>query len=124
MPMIHPSDAPVFTLHGVVFNALASPSRGSTRNAVWTVCIETDAAGVTHQLSDEESFVCLSGRAIAIVGGAEHQLSAGCALVVPAATAFSLTKVGEEPFRAVVVLPAGATAQVGDGEPFIPPWAE
>jgi quercetin dioxygenase-like cupin family protein len=122
--MIHPSDAPVFTHNGVMFNGLASPSRGATRNAVWTVCIETDAAGVTHELSDEETFVCLSGQAVARVGAAEHWLSAGCALVVPAATAFSLTKVGEEPFRAVVVLPAGATAKVGDGEPFIPPWAQ
>lgn len=124
MPLITPSQARSFQMHGATFTALAAPSRGATRNAVWTVEIDSAAPGVAHQLSDEETFVCLSGSALAEVGDERHELGEGCVLVVPPHTSFRLTKTGAAPFRAVVVLPAGATARIGDGEPFTPPWAQ
>jgi quercetin dioxygenase-like cupin family protein len=124
MSLIEPSNAKRFAMHGATFASLVSPSRGGSRNAVWTVCIDTNSPGVPHVLSDEETFVCLSGRAVAQIGHERHELYEGCALLVPPHTAFSLTKVGEQAFRAVVVLPAAATVRIGDGEWFTPPWAQ
>jgi hypothetical protein len=43
--------------------------------------------------------------------------------LVPANTDFALANAIEEPFEAVVVLPVGGMAQVGDAAPFTPPWA-
>lgn len=123
MPYIEPAAARRFDMHGATFTALAAPSSGAVRNAAWMVRIEHGEPGVVHRLSDEETFVCLGGRAIAQVGDARHELSAGGALIVPPDTEFALTKVGEEPFQAVVVLPVGATARVGAAAPFTPPWA-
>ncbi|HZG96389.1 MAG TPA: hypothetical protein VEZ46_16960 [Mycobacteriales bacterium] len=45
------------------------------------------------------------------------------ALVVPAGTELCLST-GEQEFEAVAVLPVGARARIGDGEPFTPRWAE
>jgi mannose-6-phosphate isomerase-like protein (cupin superfamily) len=48
---------------------------------------------------------------------------AGDSLVVPAGAAFSLSNPGASVFEAVVVLPVGGQAVVGDEAPFTPPWA-
>lgn len=124
MPLISRSAARNFTMHGAEFTALAAPSSGATQNAVWTVCIDSDMPGVSHRISAEEVFVCLAGRALAQVGDERHELSEGDALIIPPHMDFSLTKVGEQPFRAVVVLPVGSTVQVGSAPPFTPPWAQ
>ncbi len=94
MPLLHRSDAPVFSLPGVHFTTLASPSRGARENAVWDVTVEPGVAGTPHRLTREETFVALEGCAIVVVDGRRHELSAGSALVVEAGQTLSLTDAG------------------------------
>jgi len=122
MPLIAATDAPIYDLPGVRFTGLAAPSRGASENCVWLVTIAPGTDGVPHCCTREETFVAIEGAARVTVGGQEHDVSAGSALVVPAHTEFSLANPFDAPFRAVVVLPVGGQA-VMDGEPaFTPPW--
>ncbi|MEO7756227.1 MAG: cupin domain-containing protein [Dokdonella sp.] len=113
----------VFSLPGITFTGLASPCRGSNENAVWLIRLDPGAPPVPHRVTREEIFVALSGVAEAIVGDSRHKLEPGCALVVPADVEFALSNPGELPFEAVVVMPVGGCAVVGEQAPFVPPWA-
>jgi mannose-6-phosphate isomerase-like protein (cupin superfamily) len=124
MPVIAATDAPVFELPGLRFTGLAAPSRGACDNAVWVVTVAPGAEAVHHQMTREETFVAIEGRARAIVGGREHRLGPGSALVVPSHTDFALDNPYDLPFRAVVVLPVGGQAIIGSDPAFTPPWAE
>jgi len=123
MPMIRGASAPAFTLPGVTFHGLASPSRGAQENAVWRLVMAPGVEPVPHRLTREEIFVALSGAAVAAVDGERHALAAGDSLVVPAGAEFSLSNPGSESFEAVVVLPVGGEAIMADGARFTPPWA-
>jgi mannose-6-phosphate isomerase-like protein (cupin superfamily) len=123
MPLISKSEAPSFNMYGADFIGLASPKRGSKENAVWIVSLSKGSPPVMHQITREEIFVCLQGRAVAQVGAETYELSEGSALVVPAYTDFQLSNPDDAPFKAVVVLPVGAQALIADNDPFIPPWA-
>jgi quercetin dioxygenase-like cupin family protein len=124
MPFIDHAEAPRFDLHGASFTGLAAPSRGATENAVWLVTLPPRAEGVPHRLTREEIFVVLEGAAFATLDGQMHELTPGCALVVPAQAELTLTNPHDVPFRSVAVLPVGGQALVGDNPPFTPPWAQ
>ncbi len=123
MPLITADTAPRFELHGAAFTGLASPSRGSTANAVWIVTLFDTGAAVPHRLTREETFVCIEGRALATLDGEAHELRVGGALVVPAGVEFSIRNPDATPFRAVAVLPVGGQACIAGDTPFTPPWA-
>jgi mannose-6-phosphate isomerase-like protein (cupin superfamily) len=123
MTLITASAAPVFDLPGVRFIGLASPSRGSRENAVWRVTLQPGTPPQPHRLTREEIFVALSGSAEATIAGVSRCVEAGSALVVPRDTEFALANPGTRPFEAVVVLPVGGEALIGDAAPFVPPWA-
>jgi quercetin dioxygenase-like cupin family protein len=122
MPFIASADAPTFDLPGVQFTGLAAPSRGSIETAVWMVELAAGAPAVPHHLTREEIFVGLEGEAIARLGGDEHRVTPGSALVVPAGVTLELSNPHARPFRAVAVLPVGGQAALGQ-ELFTPPWA-
>ena len=123
MPIVSGATAPHFTLPGVTFIGLAAPSRGSRENAVWKLMMEPGVTPLPHRLTREEIFVATGGSAIATIDGERHALIAGDSLVVPAGAEFSLHNAGDLPFEAVVVLPVGGQAMMGDEAPFTPPWA-
>lgn len=123
MPFIAHADAPVFEMHNAHFLGLASPGRGAQETATWIVTLAPMSTGAPHQLTREEVFVALEGRAIAVVGDATHELTPESALIVPAHTTFSLSNPGSVPFRAVAILPVGGQASVAGGPAFTPPWA-
>ena len=127
MPLICKEDAPIFQLPGapgVVFTGLVSPKRGSTDVSAWRVRLEPGTPGAPHRVTCEEVFVAIAGEALVTMHGKELRLAAGGALVVPANVEFSLANASTEPFEAVVVLPVGGQAVVGERAPFTPPWAE
>jgi mannose-6-phosphate isomerase-like protein (cupin superfamily) len=127
MPLIRREDAPVFQIPGnpgVVFTGLASPKRGSTEVSTWSVRVAPGTPGATHSVTREEVFVAIAGEAVFTIGGVEHRLAAGGALVVPAHTNFSLSNPSGETFEAVCVLPVGGQAVVPGRGAFTPPWAE
>lgn len=124
MPLIAATDAPVFDLPGVRFTGLAAPSRGARENCVWVVTIAPGTEAVPHHLTREETFVAIEGAARVTIAGREHDISTGCALVVPPHTEFALGNPFDAPFRAVVVLPVGGQAVMGGEPAFTPPWAQ
>ena len=79
--------------------------------------------GTPHQLTREEVFVVLAGRAEVRIGDERLAPRPGDAIVVPAGMPFALAAAGDEPLRALCCLPVGGQAQLADGAPFIPPWA-
>ena len=62
------------------------------------------------------------GNGVATLGGTEHPLEAGDALVVPAGEPFALANPGTEPFEAIAALPVGGKARMATGDAFVPPW--
>ena len=123
MPFIAADSAPSFELHGAAFTGLASPSRGSTENAVWLVTLSDTGQAVPHTLSREETLVCIEGRALARLGAEAHELTPGSALVIPAGVEFSIRNPHPTPFKAVAVLPVGGQARIAGQAAFTPPWA-
>jgi mannose-6-phosphate isomerase-like protein (cupin superfamily) len=123
MAVIPAPAAPTHELGGARFTSLATPSRGSTDTSVWLVEIAPGTEGAPHQLTREEVFVVLAGRAEVRLGDTVSQADVGDAIVVPPGVRFALAPIGQEVLRAVCCLPVGGQGQLADGEPFTPPWA-
>jgi mannose-6-phosphate isomerase-like protein (cupin superfamily) len=123
MSCIAPEEAVVFTLPGISFAGLAAPSRGAQETSAWRLRLEPGTPATPHRLTREEVLVAIAGRARAAIGGAEHDLVAGGAVIVPAETEFALSNPHDAPFEAVAILPVGGQARIGDEAPFTPPWA-
>jgi mannose-6-phosphate isomerase-like protein (cupin superfamily) len=117
---------PSFThQHGPTrFTSLATPSRGSSENSVWRVEVAPGTPAVPHQLTREEVFVVLRGRAAVRIGDERSEARAGDSIVVPPHTPFELENAGDEPLEALCCLPVGGQARLDDGTRFTPPWAE
>jgi quercetin dioxygenase-like cupin family protein len=123
MPVIAAPPAPTHELPGVRFTSLATPSRGSTDTSVWWVEIDPATPAATHRVTREEVFVVLAGTARVRLAGIDHVAGPGASIVVPPGVPFELAAEGDEPMRALCVLPLGGQAQMPGGEPFTPPWA-
>ncbi len=123
MTVIPAPPAPTHERGNARFTSLATPARGSAETSVWCVEISPGGPGTVHRLTREEVFVVLSGVAEVGLDGGNSLARPGDAIVVPPDTPFSLGAAGDEPLRAICVLPVGGQAQHGDGEPFTPPWA-
>ena len=92
---------------------------------MWQIELAPGSTSPLHFMDREEVFLGLAGEAVAAVGDAQQMLRPGDCLILPAGTAFTLHVPGEQPFRALACLPAGALAtMVPSGDTFAPPWAE
>lgn len=123
MPLITPNDSAVFNVPGITFVTCASPSRGSKENSVWKLRVAPGTEPHLHRVTREEIFVAVKGSASAILDGSRFEIASGATLVVPANTEFGLGNDSDAEFEAIVVLPVGGAAIVGDADPFVPPWA-
>ncbi|QYO75752.1 cupin domain-containing protein [Devosia salina] len=124
MPITKASAAPTFQLPGTIFTGLASPSRGSTSNAVWHLRIAPGTKATPHRLTHEEIFVCTAGQGSAQIGTETHDIEEGDTLIVPPDTDLTLTNVGNTDFCAVTIFPVGGQAILPGQAPFTPPWAQ
>lgn len=135
MPVIHSSNAPVFTysmpdvdaqpgIPHLTVRGLASPSRGSTQTCVWRMMVAPQTPARMGTVDHEEIFVVLSGNSTVILGDVEHHLGEGDTLIVPPDTMFGIGNPHDEPMEMVVVLPVGGRARIPGHEPFVPPWAQ
>lgn len=124
MPVIHAENAPQFARFGIFVTGYAAPSRGARETNVWRLRLPASEPAVPHALDREEIFVGLSGRALAEIGGEEHELGAGDTLIVPPNVTFSIRGLGPEEFEAMVIAPVGVHAILQNGERFAPPWTE
>lgn len=123
MPVLPAPTAPTHDIGGARFTSLATPTSGSTDTSVWLVEIDAGTPATPHELTREEVFVVLSGRAAVRIGDRDQEAAAGDAIVVPSGVPFALAPVGAEPLRALCCLPVGGQARLPGGEPFTPPWA-
>jgi mannose-6-phosphate isomerase-like protein (cupin superfamily) len=124
MPVLPAPRTPTHRLGGARFTSLATPSRGSTDVSVWLVEIDPGTPATPHELTREEVFVVLTGRAAVHIGAERAEAAAGDAIVVPPDTPFHLAPAGDEPLRALCYLPVGGQARLAGESPFTPPWAE
>lgn len=123
MSVIRASEEFTHELPHARFKSLATPSRGSCETAVWRVSIAPGGEGAVHQLTREEVFVVLSGRARVRIGEEVSEAGEGDAIVVPPNTDFALSSATQRPLEALCCLPVGGRARMG-GQVFTPPWAE
>ena len=122
--VIRHADAPRFGDEGTEITGYASPTRGSQAVSAWRVVLHPGAASPVHQLTDTEAFITIRGRGTFEFGVRTHELGAGDAICVPSGTPFRLANQGDEPFEAICCMASSGRGQIGDGEPFTPPWAE
>jgi mannose-6-phosphate isomerase-like protein (cupin superfamily) len=118
------TEAPRFEVEGAEVTGYASPTRGSHRVSAWKVRLGPGVASPLHQLSEGETFIAISGRARFEFGQRAHEVGAGDAVCVPPRTEFRLANSSSEPFEAICCMPSDGLGQIGDGDPFRPPWAQ
>jgi mannose-6-phosphate isomerase-like protein (cupin superfamily) len=123
MGIVKNHEAAVFDLPGLHVRGLASPRRGASETCVFRIRLAPGAPGSSHAVTREEVFVATTGRAVATVAGARHELEPGDALIVPPGVEFALANPSKEDFEAIVSFPVGGQAITADGV-FTPPWAE
>jgi mannose-6-phosphate isomerase-like protein (cupin superfamily) len=125
MHLIPRTDAPTFIAPGTAVTGYAAPSRGASEVSLWQIELAPGSTSPRHHMDREEVFLGLDGDAIAEIDGTEHPLGRGDCLILPAGTDFTLHVPGQQPFRAVACMPAGAQAtMVPDGATFVPPWGQ
>ncbi|MEO7093097.1 MAG: cupin domain-containing protein, partial [Polyangiales bacterium] len=116
--------SPTHSLPGARFTSLATPLRGSHDTSVWRVELAPGTPATVHQVTREEVFVMLSGRARVRLGDELREASAGDAIVVPRDTPFGIETLGDEAVHALCCMPVGGQARLADGTTFVPPWAQ
>jgi len=123
MPVIPAPETFTHELPHARFYSLATPSRGSSETSVWRARLTSALQTPPHRLTREEVFVVLDGTLRVVLDGRTSEARSGDAIVVPPNTEVALSCVGESA-EVLCCLPVGGQAQIGDGAPFTPPWAE
>ena len=124
MPVLSPPPTPTHALDGARFTSLATPTRGSTDTSVWRVELAPGHPATLHELTREEVFVILSGRARVRLGDDVREAVPGDAIVVPRDTPFALEVAGDQLLEAICCMPVGGEARLMDGTTFAPPWSK
>ena len=124
MPVLPAPRSPTHALPGATFTSLASPARGSLSTSVWRVALAPGTPATPHEVTREEIFIILSGRAKVRIGDERGEAAAGDAIVVPPDTQFEISSAGDQAVEALCCLPVGGRARLADGTTFVPPWAE
>ena len=123
MPVLAAPSGASHVLDRASFTSLATPTRGSSETSVWRVEIAPGHPATPHELTREEIFIVLAGRARVQLGQQVTEALAGDTIVVPAGTVFSLDVIGSEPFHAICCMPVGGSARLADGTVLLPPWS-
>jgi mannose-6-phosphate isomerase-like protein (cupin superfamily) len=123
VPVIPAPPSATHELPGSRFTSLATPSRGSSENAVWMIEVAPGGDAVPHSLTREEIFVVLDGTATVTMDGTTKAAAARDAIVVPAGVEFTLRNTGEDALRLIVCFPVGGRAVLADGTTITPPWS-
>jgi mannose-6-phosphate isomerase-like protein (cupin superfamily) len=116
-------EQPRFSLPGLEFVGLASPSRGSGDLCTWRLTLEPGLVSAeAHTLDRDEVFMVVRG-AIRLAPGADA-VSAGDVAVVPAGSPIQVANAGDGEAEVVVAIAAGFSAFQADGSAIgTPPWA-
>ena len=117
------AEQPRFSLPGLEFVGLASPSRGSEGLCTWRLTVEPGLASAeAHTIDRDEVFMVVRG-AIRL-GPDADVIRAGDVAVVPSGSPIQVANAGEGEAEVVVAIAAGFTAYDADGSVIgTPPWA-
>lgn len=121
--LTRPAEQPRFTLPGLEFVGLASPSRGSHDLCTWRLTLEPGlASDEAHTLDKDEVFMVMRG-AIRLAPDADV-VTVGDVAVVPTGFPIQVANAGDGEAEVVVAIAAGFTAYNADGSVIgTPPWA-
>lgn len=125
MDITYAADAPTFSLPGIQFTGHTAPSRGARELSTWRIQVEAGIVGEPHRLDREEVFIVLEGGLTVHVNDEEATLHTGDSLAVPADALLQVGNRGTMAAQAIVCVPAGFRATMGDGRELgTPPWAK
>lgn len=124
MSVVSAPSEPTHQLPGTRFTKLVAPSTGSTEISVWRVEIDPDTQPTPHEVTREEVFLVLAGRAVLKINDESFEAHPGDAIVIPAHTQFSVANGGDDTLAMVTYLPVGGQARLSEGNLFTPPWAQ
>lgn len=123
MPVLRHPERPTHELGSTRFTSLATPTRGSAETSLWRVHIAPQTPGTPHQVSREEIFHVLAGRAAVRIGEDRAMAGPGDTILVPARTTFAIANSDDEALELLCCFPVGGEAILEDGTAFTPPWA-
>jgi mannose-6-phosphate isomerase-like protein (cupin superfamily) len=120
------AEAPVFSLPGLEFRGLTSPSRGAHEICTWHLYLAPDRpSDEAHSLDREEVFIALDGRLSVYINGECTTLTPGDAIAVPAGAQLQLANPDSATAHALVCISAGFQGMTADGRVLeTPPWAQ
>ncbi len=112
-----------FSLPGLQFTAMASPSRGSAQLCTWRLTVSAGLTSPTgHTLDRDEVFMVTSG-SLRIRDGLPIA-GPGDTVVVPAGELIQVSNPGPVEATAYVAVPAGFSPRTEEGTVIdTPPWA-
>src|SRR6476646_6435082 len=114
MPVTHPADAIVHTMHGARFTSFVAPSSGSEQLCAWRLDLPAGTTGVAHRVTHEEVLLVLAGELHVAIDDRPSVASVGDVLRVPAGSAFRVDT-ADQAATAWVVTSVGLEADVSDG---------
>lgn len=123
MPICSAPLAATHELPGTRFTELINPRNGARDTCVWRVEIAPGTPATPHEVTREEVFTILAGRARVTIAGVEGEAHVGDAVLVPAHTPFAIGNAGDEPLIALCCQPVGGQARLPGQDAFTPPWA-
>lgn len=122
MPVIHPSEAVPFEVHGSRFASYVSPSRGSDQVCAWQLQVPADLRGTAHRPTRDEVLLVLDGELLVTLDGRLATARRGDVVLVPAGTELRVDG-GAIGASAWVTTTPGLEAVLIDGTTISPPWA-
>jgi quercetin dioxygenase-like cupin family protein len=111
----------VFTTPNATMTTFAAPSRGSTELTTWRVSMAEGASGPSHVVDREQVWLPLTGTLTVVADGVSTVVGPGQSVVLPAGVVRTVST-PDGPAEAVVCMPVGGAARVGDEVRRLP-WA-
>jgi mannose-6-phosphate isomerase-like protein (cupin superfamily) len=121
MPIERAADHPTFDFGGNTMTSYASPSRGTSENALFRAQIPAGAALPRHRHDHEDVFVIAEGSGTMVIGDERTPVDAGDCVVVPIG-AWHHLEAGADGCAIVVTVDAGTQTIREDGSGGVPPW--
>ena len=102
---------------------LATPTTSPAMDvAVWRTDLPAGSVGPWHTIDGDQLVVVVSGALSVQLDGADSEVAAGDAVLLPGGCPRVLAAAGGEPATTLTVGHPNAHATVGDGEPVPVPW--
>jgi quercetin dioxygenase-like cupin family protein len=123
MSLVTQADATTHTTPNAVMLTYAGPSQGSAELSVWHLAMQPGASGPAHAIDREQVYLITDGQLTIEIGGQEHLVAAGDAVIIPAGITRQVRSQGRAPATAVVSMAVGGRVTVDGEDRGVLPWA-